>query len=197
MLLLDGVAGIMRMAAHQKDIEFVFDAPGDMPATVEADEKHLRQVLLNLLGNAVKFTDQGNVTLRVRIIDNCKLRTDNRQSSVVSFQFSVQDTGIGMAPGELAKIFESFGQVGDAEKRAEGTGLGLAKACVASRIRAEIRIPEAHKASFALWGWYIMSKLLTEEYHCETNKIIFLGHDYPMANEFGHYPCQGTCHLNR
>ncbi|MCP4109359.1 MAG: hypothetical protein GY749_28190 [Desulfobacteraceae bacterium] len=116
---LDGVVGIMCMAAHQKNIEFVFDVPENMPAAVEADEKRLRQVLLNLLGNAVKFTDEGTVTFRVKIIENCHFST-------VNFQFSVQDTGVGMTPGQLTRIFEPFEQVGDEKKRSEGTGLGLA-----------------------------------------------------------------------
>ncbi|MCP4350208.1 MAG: hypothetical protein GY795_32425 [Desulfobacterales bacterium] len=116
---LDGVAGIMRMAAHQKSIEFVFDVPEDMPVAVEADEKRLRQVLLNLLGNAVKFTDEGTVAFRVKIVEDC-------QFSTVNFQFSVQDTGVGMTPGQLTRIFEPFEQVGDEKKRSEGTGLGLA-----------------------------------------------------------------------
>ncbi|MCP4350209.1 MAG: response regulator [Desulfobacterales bacterium] len=117
--LLDSVTGIIQMTAHQKDIEFVFDAPGYLPAAVEADEKRLRQVLLNLLGNAVKFTHEGSVTLHIKIIENC-------QFSTVNFQFSIQDTGVGMTPEELAAIFRPFEQVGDGKKRAEGTGLGLA-----------------------------------------------------------------------
>ena len=114
---LDGVASIMRMAAHQKDIKFVFDAPDDLPAAVDADEKRLRQVLLNLLGNAVKFTDEGSVTLRVE----SRLSDKNR----VSLRFEIRDTGVGMTPQELAVIFRPFEQAGDAKKRAEGTGLGL------------------------------------------------------------------------
>jgi len=116
--LLDGVAGIMRMAAHQKDIQFLSDLPDDLPAAVEADEKCLRQVLLNLLGNAVKFTDEGSVTLKV----------ENRGSdrNRVSLGFEIRDTGVGMTPEDVAGIFRAFEQVGDEKKRAEGTGLGLA-----------------------------------------------------------------------
>jgi len=116
--LLDGVAGIMRMAAHEKDIQFVSDLPDDLPAAVEADEKCLRQVLLNLLGNAVKFTDEGSVTLRVENRGSDKNR--------VSLGFEIRDTGVGMTPEDVAGIFRAFEQVGDEKKRAEGTGLGLA-----------------------------------------------------------------------
>ena len=115
---LDGVTGIMRMAAQQKDIEFVSDTPDDLPAVIEADEKRLRQVLLNLLGNAVKFTDEGSVTLRIANRGSDKNR--------VSLRFEIQDTGVGMTPDELTKIFRPFEQAGDEKRRAEGTGLGLA-----------------------------------------------------------------------
>ncbi|MDM8515416.1 two-component regulator propeller domain-containing protein [Desulfobacterales bacterium HSG16] len=109
--LLDGVNEIMKMSAQQKDIDFIFDAPNNLPSAVVVDEKRLRQVLLNLLGNAVKFTDEGCVTFSVNTVGN--------------FQFSIKDTGVGMTPEQLSKIFEPFEQVGDEKKRAEGTGLGL------------------------------------------------------------------------
>jgi hypothetical protein len=80
---------------------------------VHGDEKRLRQVLLNLLGNAIKFTEQGRVTLKVGTIDDYRLR------------FQVDDTGIGMSPDQLQTIFLPFEQVGDRNQRAEGTGLGL------------------------------------------------------------------------
>ena len=115
---MEGVVGIMRMAAQQKDIEFVFDAPDNLPVTVEVDEKRLRQVLINLLGNAIKFTDEGNVTLRVE-----NRGSDNNR---VSLSFEIRDTGAGMTPEQLTRIFRPFEQVGDEKKCAEGTGLGLA-----------------------------------------------------------------------
>ncbi len=62
---IDSIIGIMRMRAEQKDVCFVYEAIGDLPLGVEIDEKRLRQVLLNLLGNAIKFTDKGQITLRI------------------------------------------------------------------------------------------------------------------------------------
>jgi len=123
---LDGVTGIMRMAAQQKDIEFVSDVPDDLPAAVEADEKRLRQVLLNLLGNAVKFTDEGSVTFEIRQTCEVFKTSQVSESPQVSLGFEIRDTGVGMTPGELTKIFRPFEQVGDEKRRAEGTGLGLA-----------------------------------------------------------------------
>lgn len=119
---LNSVVGVIRMAAHQKDIQFSFEKDGNLPVGVEVDEKRLRQVLLNLLGNAVKFTDKGKVALNVRTVES----ETPSQKSEAKIRFEITDTGVGMTPEELAKIFNPFEQVGEVKKRAEGTGLGLA-----------------------------------------------------------------------
>lgn len=116
---LESVAGIIRMRALEKDILFKYESDPHLPSGVQADEKRLRQVLLNLLGNAVKFTGRGQVTLRVRVLDRS---TPNRSS----IQFDIIDTGLGISSDQLDKIFNPFEQVGDLKKRSEGTGLGLA-----------------------------------------------------------------------
>ncbi len=116
--LLNGMVELMRMAARQKGLDFITQLPDAPPLLVEADEKRLRQVLLNLLGNAVKFTDKGHVALRVesRILDGHR----------VLLRFAVHDTGAGLSAEALSRIFRPFEQVGEADKRGEGTGLGLA-----------------------------------------------------------------------
>jgi CheY-like chemotaxis protein len=103
---------------------------------VQADETRLRQILLNLLGNAVKFTDRGQVTFRVTTTDHRPTTNDQRprhdddpafvvrRSSFVTFE--VIDTGIGIAPDQLERIFQPFEQAGELTRRVEGTGLGLA-----------------------------------------------------------------------
>ena len=120
---LDGVVGIIRMRAHEKDVDFVYDAAPDLPKAIEADEKRLRQVLLNLLGNAVKFTHSGGtVTFRVTYSQ----RHDAKSASAARIRFEVEDSGVGISPEQVHKIFQPFEQLGEAEQRAEGTGLGLA-----------------------------------------------------------------------
>jgi signal transduction histidine kinase/DNA-binding NarL/FixJ family response regulator len=116
---LHGIAELIRMRAEEKELLFRFEAEEDLPIGVLADEKRLRQILLNLLGNAVKFTHQGQVALNVS-------RRDNRSGGDVTLRFEVADTGVGMTAEQLEKIFLPFEQVGDAEQRAKGTGLGLA-----------------------------------------------------------------------
>jgi CheY-like chemotaxis protein len=115
---LESLAGIINMRAQEKDTTFVYERNNSMPSGVEADEKRLRQVLINLLGNAVKFTDQGTVILRVRVL--------NDTPTPKQIRFEVIDSGVGMTPEQLEKIFLPFEQVGDTERRAAGTGLGLA-----------------------------------------------------------------------
>jgi len=116
---IESISGIIRMRAEQKDVYFSYEAVGELPTGIKADEKRLRQVLINLLGNAIKFTDKGQVTLRVstvnEVIDNQAL-----------IRFEVEDSGVGMTPEQLDKIFRPFEQVGDTSRRAAGTGLGLA-----------------------------------------------------------------------
>jgi len=110
--LLQGVVDLFKMRTEQKGITFHYEALSHLPTGIRADEKRLRQVLINLLGNSVKFTPQGSVTLKVGY-HNEKIR------------FQIEDTGIGIATTDLARIFQPFQQSGDGTYRAEGTGLGL------------------------------------------------------------------------
>ncbi len=110
-----GVVEICKIKAEQKNITFNYEPDPDLPAGVFADEKRLRQVLINLLGNAIKFTEQGSVTLKVEVLNSTGL-----------LRFTVIDTGVGMNPEQLERIFQPFEQVGDKKKQTEGTGLGLA-----------------------------------------------------------------------
>lgn len=116
--LLQTVVNLMRVKADEKRLAFVFDAGAGLPEAVLADERRLRQVLLNLLGNAIKFTDNGTVTLRA-----C---AEPKGPAQVLLRLDVEDTGVGMRPDDMERIFEPFEQVGDVQRRSGGTGLGLA-----------------------------------------------------------------------
>lgn len=107
------IVQLFSIRAEQKNITFIYEQLSHLPIGVYADEKRLRQVLINLLGNAIKFTKQGYVKLKVGYY--------NRQ-----IRFQIEDTGIGISEEEIDKIFLPFQQVGDASYHAEGTGLGLA-----------------------------------------------------------------------
>ncbi len=116
--LLQGVVDMMQVKAREKQLSFTFVAGAGLPPAVIADERRLRQVLLNLLGNAIKFTDQGTVWLRAD--------AQPSQPGQVLLRLEVQDSGVGMQADDLERIFEPFEQVGDLQRRSGGTGLGLA-----------------------------------------------------------------------
>ena len=121
---LQGVAEICRIKAEQKQIDFIYEAEADLPVGIDADEKRLRQVLINLLGNAIKFTDDGYVKFIVKA-----RRLEPEVSSELAkycLRFQIEDTGVGMSPDQQEKVFLPFEQVGSISKKSEGTGLGLA-----------------------------------------------------------------------
>jgi signal transduction histidine kinase/CheY-like chemotaxis protein len=115
---LQGVVEICRIRAEQKGIDFRYEPDAELPMGIMVDEKRLRQVLLNLMGNAIKFTDKGNVTLRVE-----QLLQSDRDALL---RFTVADTGVGIRAEDANKLFQAFEQVGEQTRKAEGTGLGLA-----------------------------------------------------------------------
>ena len=108
----------LAVRAHQKGLELNCSIEPDVPDALAGDPGRLRQVLLNLLGNSLKFTDQGEV--------NLKVQRDSAEEGATCLRFSVQDTGVGIRPEEQASIFEPFTQAdGSTTRRFGGTGLGL------------------------------------------------------------------------
>jgi signal transduction histidine kinase len=116
--LLRSVVDLMRVKADEKGLALLFDPAAGLPEAVWVDERRLRQVLLNLLGNAIKFTDDGTVSLRAG--------AQPAGAAQVLLRLDVEDTGVGMRAEDLEHIFKPFEQVGDVQRRSGGTGLGLA-----------------------------------------------------------------------
>lgn len=115
--LLQSTEEMIRERADDKGLNFHVEQGADLPAFVEGDAPHLRQVLINLLGNAVKYTEQGSVSLRVS-------RCSSQQGSQICFV--VTDTGPGIAAAEQERIFQAFYQTEVGIAKGDGTGLGLA-----------------------------------------------------------------------
>lgn len=116
--LVGSISNMFTEAATAKGVWFVSEIDPDIPLALEGDELHIKQVLINLLGNALKFTDQGEVSL------NCRLVQAEGQD--MALQFKVKDTGIGMTAEQLDKAFQAFVQAdGSVSRRYGGTGLGL------------------------------------------------------------------------
>jgi PAS domain S-box-containing protein len=112
--LMDGVADLLALEAAEKGLELVILIHPQLPSKITGDAGRLRQVLLNLAGNAIKFTDKGHVVIRVEPADDL-------------LEFSVLDSGIGLSPDDCSVIFEPFRQIDNSStRRAGGTGLGLA-----------------------------------------------------------------------
>jgi PAS domain S-box-containing protein len=112
--LLDDLGDMFRMRAEGKELLFTLDAAVGLPRYIVADLGKLRQVLINLLGNAVKFTKAGAITMRAVA------------AGIDRIAVEVEDTGIGITPDELAKLFRPFERTRSGEQAAGGTGLGLA-----------------------------------------------------------------------
>lgn len=127
---LTAVAEMCKIKASQKGLAFNYQPSPQLPKLVCADEKRLRQVLINLLGNAIKFTDYGSVSLKVRQVNKPKSegteKIGKQPLQTTLMRFEVEDTGAGMTSEQLEKIFQPFEQVGDNSRKAEGSGLGLA-----------------------------------------------------------------------
>jgi len=127
--LLDSLREMLQLKASSKGLQLLFDYAPNVPRYVQTDERKLREVLINLLGNAIKFTQQGRVTLRVSIENGGKEDkedfSENASLSSYSLFFEVEDTGAGIAPEELDELFTAFGQTETGRKSGEGTGLGL------------------------------------------------------------------------
>ncbi|HET9864577.1 MAG TPA: ATP-binding protein [Steroidobacteraceae bacterium] len=116
---IEQVVGLFSGRAHDKGIEIAAHIGRDVPATVHGDAFRLRQVLANLVNNAVKFTESGAVLLAVTVA--------REPSETLQLEFSVTDTGPGIAPEVQARIFEAFEQAdGSVTRKFGGTGLGLA-----------------------------------------------------------------------
>jgi len=117
--VLDNLGNLIALKAQEKGLEVIFDIHPELPRTLVGDPLRLGQVLLNLAGNAVKFTDRGEIVIRV-----APAAATEKEAEI---SFAMQDTGIGMSPEQVGKLFQSFSQADTSTTRKYGgTGLGLA-----------------------------------------------------------------------
>jgi CheY-like chemotaxis protein/anti-sigma regulatory factor (Ser/Thr protein kinase) len=116
--LLDDLEGMFRLRAEAKALRFEMAVDGESVRYVSADERKLRQALINLLGNAIKFTRRGHIKLHVTL--------EERSANQLWLSVCVEDSGSGIADAELEKLFEPFSQTKRGLNTQEGTGLGLA-----------------------------------------------------------------------
>lgn len=129
MRLTEDISNMFKLPAMNKNIKFEVNLAKNLPRYISADEGKVRQILINILGNAVKFTEQGEVSLSVSmttepVSERIKEQTNN-MNDVFYIRFIIDDTGAGMSKDELGVIFMPFLQTSSGQAKAEGTGLGL------------------------------------------------------------------------
>jgi signal transduction histidine kinase/CheY-like chemotaxis protein len=119
LMSVQNVVGILSAMAHRKNIDLSFRIDDSVRGQWITDPTRLRQILLNLVNNAIKFTEKGSVLIGLKV--------DESSNSTAQVQFSVNDTGIGISPDQLARLFQPFSQADSSmTRRFGGTGLGLA-----------------------------------------------------------------------
>jgi signal transduction histidine kinase/CheY-like chemotaxis protein/GGDEF domain-containing protein len=117
--VLNDVYNMVHIKAQQKALELVFDIDGSLPSTLYGDEMRIRQIMVNILNNAIKYTQKGSVTLKI------KGTTD--MNGIITLRIDVKDTGIGIREEDKEKLFDKFKRLDiDKNKTVEGSGLGLA-----------------------------------------------------------------------
>jgi len=136
--LVQGCMKMLAVKAHKKGLELVCAIDRQVPRQVCGDPGRLRQILINLLGNAIKFTERGEVVLRVALVEDGRLAEPGK----VMLHCAVQDTGIGISPEQCGVIFDSFTQGdGSVTRKYGGTGLGLTiSARLARMMGGDIRV---------------------------------------------------------
>jgi signal transduction histidine kinase/DNA-binding NarL/FixJ family response regulator len=117
---------MFQFKASSLGLQLLIEYSSSVPRYIQADEKKLRQVLINLVGNSLKFTKQGSVTLRVSTVISQNQEPITNDQGQMTIYFEVEDTGIGIAANEIETIFDAFVQTESGRKSQQGTGLGLA-----------------------------------------------------------------------
>ena len=167
--LLDTTRQILKLNAETKGLKLLLELHPDTPRYIHTDERKLRQVLINLLNNAIKFTDKGSVTLRVR--------PDSK--NVYRSIFEIEDTGAGIAEDELDSLFDAFTQTETGRQSGEGTGLGLPISrkfvqMMKGELEVSSRLGEGTVFSFNILTEPVKAELLDRQ---DTRKIIGLETD--------------------
>lgn len=152
--ICNSVVNLLRIRAIEKELDLITEFDAELPKLVLADSLRLNQILMNLIGNAIKFTIQGSVTLKTEILD--------RKGNNLQIKFSVIDTGIGIAKNNIDKIFETFEQADEQTTvKFGGTGLGLSIVKNLAKLKGgvlEVISEEGVGSTFSFTNWYEVLK---------------------------------------
>ena len=155
--LLELLKDMFRLKAENKGLELNFIIDPEVPRNIETDESKLRQVLLNLLGNSIKFTHTGYITLTV-----VSEKLEPQTTKTVQIVFTVQDTGPGIAPNEIATLFQPFAQTQAGRQTGQGTGLGLAISQQFVKLMGGEIVAESQLGIGSIFTFNIIAKLAPE-----------------------------------
>jgi signal transduction histidine kinase len=148
--LCKAVINLLGIGAKEKQIALILDLDPKLPKKLIADSLRLNQILMNLIGNAIKFTDHGSVTLKVEVLD--------KKGNNLRIKFTVIDTGIGIAKENIDKIFEVFEQADEQTTvKFGGTGLGLSIVKNLAKLKGgilDVESEEGKGSSFSFTNWY-------------------------------------------
>lgn len=179
--LINSTAAILMPQARAKGLEFMIHIAPETPFLLRGDPLHLRQVLINLIGNAIKFTDKGSIVVRVHLLEE-----NNGRARI---HFEVADTGIGISPQAQERIFESFAQADESTtRRYGGTGLGttIARQLV-NLMGGEIGVHSALGAGATFWFRLALEKqaipeeIVTARQTLSANRVLLLSSDLKAA----------------
>ncbi len=121
--LLDGLREMFAIRADQKGLHLSLERASVVPRYIKSDQNRLREVLINLIGNAIKFTERGNITLRTSVLEAGP--GDGEPSGKRRIRFEVEDSGVGIHSNDYSRIFDAFVQAARGDRAHQGTGLGL------------------------------------------------------------------------
>ena len=161
---IDQVIDMLKPLAHGKKIELMSDLSSSVPLEIISDEHRLRQILMNLVNNAIKFTEKGEVVIRTELV--------NIENGFVQIEFNVSDTGIGIASDQLEKIFESFYQVDSSfQKKYGGSGLGLAiSQSLAGELGSKIKV-QSNPGRGSTFSFSLVAEVSGEEHKEKVNAL--------------------------
>lgn len=162
------IVNLLSIRAKEKHLDLITEFDPQIPKSVMADSLRLNQILMNLIGNAIKFTHEGNVTLRVQVMDH--------KGNNMLIKFSVSDTGIGIAEDKIDKTFETFEQAEDnTTLRYGGTGLGLSIVKNLARLKGGLLTVDSELgkgSTFSFSNWYEIVQDKTESPSVATVQLL-------------------------
>jgi hypothetical protein len=163
-VLLDNVMDLLTIKAHEKKLVLSLNIEDNLPHHLLGDDGRIKQILINLINNAIKFTSEGQISVNVRLL--------KETNSHVTLKFSIKDTGIGIPENRMNRLFKAFSQVDDSSTRQHnGTGLGLViSKQLAALMDGEMGVESEEGKGALFWFTIVIKKQAIEGQETDNNK---------------------------